>query len=105
MGELWYTTSDGKRKRTAKGVAHEYSRFQSSKKAKKDRAARNKARRQAIREGRVHRGDGKEIDHKDSNPRNNSRSNLRVVSAHTNRGKKENSRRRGSRRNRSSWGL
>ena len=105
MGELWYTDSNGKRKRTAKGIAHELSRFQSSKKAKKDRAARNKARRQALAEGRVHRGDGKEIDHSDSNPRNNSSSNLRVVSRRTNRAKKENSRRRGSRRIKSSWGI
>ena len=92
MGRLWLT-ENGKRKRTAEGVAHEYSRFQSSSKAKKDRAARNKARRKAIREGRVHRGDEKEIDHRDSNPRNNIISNLRVVSRRTNRAKKENSRR------------
>ena len=96
-------------KRDARGTlrdyAREYSRFQSSKKAKRDRASRNKARRQAEREGRVHRGDGKEVDHRDSNPRNNSGGNLRVVSRRTNRAKKENTRRRGSRRNRSSWGL
>ena len=96
-------------KRDSRGAlrdyAREYKRFQSTKKAKKDRAARNKARRQALAEGRVHRGDGKEIDHKDSNPSNNSKSNLRVVSRKFNRSRKENSRRRGSRRNRSSWGL
>ena len=105
MGELWYVDSDGKRKRTAKGVAHEYSRFQSSKKAKRERAARNRNRREAEREGRVHKGDGKEIDHKDSSASHNSKSNLRVVSRTFNRSRKENSRRRGSRRNRSSWGL
>ena len=96
-------------KRDARGTLRdyerEYKRFQSSKKAKKDRAARNKARRQALREGRVHRGDDKEIDHKDSNPQHGSSSNLRVVSRKFNRSRKENSRRRGSRRNRSSWGL
>lgn len=96
-------------KRDARGTlrdyAREYSRFQSSKKAKRDRASRNRARRQAEREGRVHRGDGKEIDHVDSNPRHNGSSNLRVVTRRTNRAKKENSRRRGSRRNKSSWGL
>lgn len=96
-------------KRDARGTlrdyTREYSRFQSSKKAKRDRASRNKARRQAEREGRVRRGDGKEVDHVDSNPRHNASSNLRVVSRRTNRAKKENSRRRGSRRNRSSWGL
>lgn len=105
MGKLWYTDSSGKRKRTQEGVHHELARFQSSKKAKKDRAARNKARRQALAEGRVHRGDGKEVDHSNSNPQDNRPSNLRVVSRHTNRAKKENSRRRGSRRNKSSWGL
>lgn len=96
-------------KRDARGTlrdyAREYKRFQSSKKAKKDRAARNKARRQALAEGKVHRGDNKSIDHKDSNPRNNAKSNLRVMSRSRNAGRKENSRRRGSRRIKSSWGL
>lgn len=96
-------------KRDARGTlrdyGREYRRFQSSKKAKRDRAARNKARREALREGKVHRGDDKDIDHKDSNPQHNSKSNLRVVSRTFNRSRKENSRRRGSRRIKSSWGL
>lgn len=96
-------------KRDARGTlrdyAREYKRFQSSTKAKKDRAARNKARRQALAEGKVHRGDGKSIDHKDSNPRNNAKSNLRVMGRSGNAGRKENSRRRGSRRSKSTWGL
>lgn len=90
---------------TLRDYTREYSRFQSSKKAKRDRASRNTARRRAEREGRVHKGDGKEIDHRNSSPTDNRPFNLRVVSRHTNRAKKENSRRRGSRRNRSSWGL
>lgn len=102
MGRLW----EG-RHRTAEGVKHEYERFQSSKKAKKDRAARNKARREALREGKVHRGDGKEIDHIQglSSGGSNSRNNIRVVSRKFNRSRKQNSRRRGSRRDRSSWGV
>lgn len=76
----------------------EYRKYQSSTKAKKDRASRNKVRRQALREGRVHKGDGKEIDHRDSNPRNNAKSNLRVVSRYTNRSKREDSRLKGSKR-------
>lgn len=104
MGRLWVTVN-GKRKRTAAGVKHEYEKFQSSAKAKAERASRNSARRSALKSGRVHKGDGKDIDHKDSNPRHNVSSNLRVVSRKTNRGKKENSRRRGSRRSRSSWGV
>ena len=104
-GKYWYTDSSGKRKRTPEGIQHELSRFQSSKKAKKDRVARNKARREALREGKVHRGDAKEVHHADSNPRNDNKSNIRVVSRKFNRSRKENSRRRGSRRNKSSWGL
>lgn len=107
MGRLWVTTSDGKRKRTAEGIAHEYSRYQSSKKAKRDRASRNRARREAEREGRVHKGDGKEIDHVRglASGGSNAKSNTRVVSRKFNRSRKQNSRRRGSRRDRSSWGL
>lgn len=90
---------------TLRDYAREYNKFQKSVKAKKDRAARNRARRQALRTGRAHKGDNKEIDHIDSNAQHNASSNLRVVSRHTNRAKKENSRRRGSRRNRSGWGL
>lgn len=101
MGKYWVTIG-GKRKRTAAGNRHEYERFQSSAKAKAERASRNSARRAALRSGRVHKGDGKDIDHRDSNPLHNTASNLRVMSASANRGKKENSRRRGSRRSR--WG-
>lgn len=105
MGKLWYIDSNGKRKRTKLGLKREYERFQSSSKAKAERSARNSARRSAIRSGRVHKGDGKEIDHRNSNPTDNRASNLRVVSRKTNRSKKENSRRRGSRRRRDTWGL
>jgi hypothetical protein len=51
---------------------------------RKDRAARNRDRREAIREGRAHVGDGTHVDHKDFNPRNHARSNKRVVSESTN---------------------
>lgn len=42
----------------------EYQKHQSSEQDKKDRAARNKARRKAIREGRASKGDGVDLDHK-----------------------------------------
>ena len=64
----------------------EYKKFQSSTKAKKDRASRNKARRQATKAGKVSKGDGKDIDHKNMNPRDNSKKNLKVVSKTKNRG-------------------
>ena len=65
----------------------EYKKYHSSTRMKEERALRNKNRRKAIREGRVKKGDGKHIDHKDGNPRNNSKKNLRVVSGKTNRKK------------------
>ena len=37
--------------------------WQATPEQKKRRAERNKARRKAIREGRAHKGDGKEVDH------------------------------------------
>jgi hypothetical protein len=49
------------------------------------RSSRNKAVRKLGREGA---GDGKDVDHKDGNPKNNKRSNLRVISKSTNRSKK-----------------
>lgn len=102
MGKLWYIDGNGKRKRTKLGLKMEYERFQSSAKAKAERASRNSARRAALKKGLVHKGDGRDVDHKDSNPLHNSSSNLHVMSASANRGKTENSRRRGSRRKR--WG-
>ena len=35
--------------------------------------------------GKVHKGDGKDVDHKDRNTSHNSKSNLRVESKHKNR--------------------
>jgi hypothetical protein len=65
----------------------EYQKYQSSEKAKLERASRNRARRELMAKGVVAKGDGKDVDHIDSNPTNNLRSNLRVTSAHLNRGK------------------
>tara|TARA_X000001382_G_C3159907_1_gene175851 strand:+ start:574 stop:780 length:207 start_codon:yes stop_codon:yes gene_type:complete len=65
----------------------EYKKYHSSEKMKKERALRNRNRRQALREGRVSKGDGKHIDHKDGNPKNNSKGNLRVISGKKNRKK------------------
>lgn len=55
---------------------------------KKRRAMRNAARRELEREGVVHKGDGKDVDHKKmlKNGGSNARSNLRAVSQKTNRG-------------------
>lgn len=83
---------------TLRDYKAEYRKFQSSTKAKKARASRNSARRSAIRKGLVHKGDDREIDHINSKPTDNRSSNLRIVSRHTNRAKRENSRLKGSKR-------
>ena len=72
---------------TREQSAEYYRKYHSSPKAKKERAARNKARREAEDRGEVHRGDGKEIDHIRalSNGGSNARSNRRVISRHKNR--------------------
>ena len=64
---------------------NEYKVSQSSPEEKKNRASRNKARKEAMKSGKVKLGDGKDIDHKNMNPKDNSKKNLRVVSKSTNR--------------------
>lgn len=100
MGRLW-TSRGGKRVRTAEGRAHEYSRFQSSEEAKKDRASRNSARRSALKKGLVHKGDNKEVHHING-VRDNS--NTKVISRKENRSKREKSRLKRSARNKRMWG-
>ena len=65
----------------------EYSTYHGTDAQKKRRAARNKARRRLESEGRVHKGDGKDVDHRDGNPLNNSDANIRVMSRSQNRSK------------------
>jgi hypothetical protein len=65
----------------------EYKKYQSSAKSKLDRASRNAARRKLMALGAVSKGDGRDIDHRNKNPRDNSMSNLRVTSKKLNRGK------------------
>lgn len=66
----------------------EYAKFHSSTESKRDRASRNRVRRAAERKGIVRKGDGRDIDHVNGNPRDNRRSNLRVTSRSHNRSKK-----------------
>jgi hypothetical protein len=66
--------------------------YESTPEQKKKRAMRNQARREAIKDGKVTKGDGKDVDHKkmlDSGG-TNSKSNLRVVDETTNRGWRKN---------------
>jgi hypothetical protein len=63
----------------------EYDNYHSSPKAKKQRARNNAARRKMMSAGKVRKGDGKDVAHKDNNTRNNSLSNLKVQRPSTNR--------------------
>lgn len=47
----------------ARNYRKEYDDYQGTPEQKKRRADRNRARRHAEAEGRVHKGDGKELDH------------------------------------------
>lgn len=64
-------------------------KYNSKPSSKKDRASRNAARRAATKTGKVRKGDGKDIDHKNMNPRDNSKKNLKVVSRSSNRAKNQ----------------
>ena len=60
----------------ARNYKSEYANYHSSPEQKKRRAARNKIRRQMLREGRVRKGSHVDIHPVDGNPENNSRSNV-----------------------------
>lgn len=66
----------------------EYEQYQGTDEQKSRRAARNKARREAMKDGRVKKGDGKELDHVGSHRKGaNALDNVptKVVSRHKNR--------------------
>ena len=71
----------------------EYAEYQGKPAQIKKRAERNAARAKLMKEGRVHKGDGLDVDHKKmvSKGGTNKESNLRVVSEHTNRSFPRNS--------------
>ena len=71
----------------ARNYRAEYDRYHSKPSQKKRRAGRNKARALMIAKGKASKGDGKDVDHKDRNPRNNGLANLRIASKHKNRGR------------------
>lgn len=66
----------------------EYAQYHSKTAQKKDRASRNSARATLLSAGRVRKGDGRDVDHKNGNPRDNRKSNLRVMPKSRNRSKK-----------------
>jgi len=69
----------------ARNYKKEYANYQGKPAQIKRRTARNKARRLMTKAGKVRKGDGKDVDHSDSNPLNNKRKNLRVKPKSKNR--------------------
>ena len=59
--------------------------YNSKPQQKRNRASRNQARRMLEGSGAVSKGDGKDVDHRDGNPKNNSKKNLRARSQSANR--------------------
>ncbi len=72
---------------TKRDYKKEYGEFHGKDGEKKRRAGRNTARRKMTAAGKVKKGDGKDVHHKDRNTKNNKRSNLSVTSRKKNRGK------------------
>lgn len=72
--------------RRARNYRKEYDEYHASPMQKKRRADRNRARRKAEKEGRVRKGDGKEVDHLGSHRTGRLKNvKTRVVSRATNR--------------------
>ncbi|MBV47326.1 MAG: HNH endonuclease [Roseobacter sp.] len=66
----------------------EYDDYHGKPEQVKRRAGRNSARAKMVSAGKAKKGDGKDIHHKDGNPRNNSRKNLSVMSRSRNRARR-----------------
>ena len=67
----------------------EYALYHSKPEQKKNRSSRNAARKEMVKQGRVKKDDGKDVDHRDGNPLNNSSGNIRIRSRAANRGDKD----------------
>ena len=70
----------------------EYSNYQGTAQQKKNRASRNAARNTLKKAGVVKKGDGKDVNHRNGNPKDNSRKNLQVTTKRANRSFPRNSR-------------
>lgn len=66
---------------------HEYAEYQGTAQQKKNRAERNAARRAMMKAGKVHKGDGEDVNHIKplSKGGSNKKSNWNVQTAHNNR--------------------
>tara|TARA_R100001463_G_scaffold127765_1_gene186005 strand:+ start:315 stop:593 length:279 start_codon:yes stop_codon:yes gene_type:complete len=72
-------------KSTGRNYKKEYASYQGKPKIIAKRVSRDTARRAMQKRGLVKKGSGMDVDHKDGNPMNNSKTNLRAVSKFKNR--------------------
>lgn len=63
----------------------EYDRYHGRPEQIKNRSSRNSARRKAVAAGKAKKGDGKDVAHRNGNPKDNRSANLKVVSKRRNR--------------------
>lgn len=75
----------GTTKATGRRYDLEYQNYQGTAEQKKRRAKRNAARAKMKKAGKVKKGDGKDVIHKNGNPKDNRKSNLGVQSKSKNR--------------------
>ena len=68
-----------------RNLRDEYDNYHSSEKAKKKRAENNAARRKMMEAGKVSKGDGKDVAHKNNRTSDNRMSNLKAESPSKNR--------------------
>jgi len=73
----------------ARNYRKEYDNYHSKPEQRANRSKRVLARRKMEKKGKVRKGDGKDVDHKDGNPKNNGDSNLRVLPKSKNRSMNE----------------
>jgi hypothetical protein len=69
----------------ARDLKKEYQNYQGTPEQRKRNDARKAARRKMEKAGKVTKGDGKDVDHKNGNPKDNSTKNLRVTTKTANR--------------------
>jgi len=72
----------------ARNYIKEYANYHAKGKQVSRRSDRNKTRRLLSKTGRVSKGDGMDIHHRDGNPQNRSMGNLRVMPKSRNRSRK-----------------
>jgi hypothetical protein len=69
----------------ARDYKKEYDKYQGTAEQRRRNDARKAARRKMEKAGKVSKGDGKDVDHKNGNPKDNSPKNLRVTTKRANR--------------------